>query len=404
MNIKALIKVILQRRFLSGLLLLQLGLTLGLIVNSVILALDTREKLLESTGLPLENLLVVESIPTAAKYENADFYRSIIDEDIMRLSQLDGVTSVAPLNQLPIQNGGWNRNFEDSEAPPDAPLNDPALENVSIYFSTAKAIDTFQLALLEGRKLTAADEVIDEDGEANILISESLAKAVYGEESAIGKLSNAGRIVGVIADMLNVPGRESGRQFFYFAAQPMTLHAFTQHYLLNVDARHMEQVKNKVENVILDVNPERDVLEVYTMADRHREFFADDTGLASLFAMLCVLMLIVTAISSFAHAQFHITKQKKFIGIRRALGAKRSDIMLYVLSENWLVTFVGGLLGIAFVIGFNVLLSEQISVSKPSVGLYFVAFSVIYVSSTLATWWPARQTSKIPPVIATRTV
>lgn len=166
----------------------------------------------------------------------------------------------------------------------------------------------------------------------------------------------------------------------------------------------MAQARAQVADAILAVNPERDIMDVYTLKERHADYFENDTGLASLFAMLCVLMLVVTAISSFAHAQFHIAKQKKLIGIRRALGAKRKDILLYVLSENWLISFVGGVIGVGFVIAFNIMLSAQIEVSKPSIVLYLLAFVVVFFAGTLATWWPARQTSRIPPVIATRTI
>lgn len=405
MNIKALVKALMQRRFLSFLLLVQLGLTLGLIVNSVILALDTRERLLEQTGLDLANILVVETMPTSSKFEDSDFYRSVIDEDLMRLGNLDGVNAVSPQIQLPIQEGGWNSNFQDSEADPDAPPKDRLLRFVSYYSTTADAAKSFGLDIIEGRDLTPADEYAgNEDEKRNILISESLAKMVYGDESAIGKLSNRGRVVGVVKDMLNVPGREPGKQFFLFNVNPLTMHAFTQYYVLNVAPGKMESVRQQVSDVISSVNPERDIREIYTMEQRHAEYFSDDTGLASLFGLLCGLMLLVTAISSFAHAQFHISKQKKLIGIRRALGATRKDILLYVLSENWLMTVVGGLVGIGFVILFNILLSQQIDVSKPSISLYLIAFSVIFASSTIATWWPARQTSRIPPVIATRTV
>lgn len=405
MNIKALIKAMMQRRFLTCLLLLQLGLTLGLIVNSVVLALDTREKLSRPTGLDLENILVVESVPTSSKFEDSAFYRSVIDEDLMRLGQLDGVTAVSPQIQLPLQRGGWNGNFNDSAADPDAPLTDRYLNFVAYYASTADALDSFGLKIVEGRNFTMADEYDGSDQELrNIIISESLAKAVYPDESAVGKLSNRGRIVGVVEDMLNAPGRDADKQYFLFNVNPLTMHAFTQHYVLNVEPGKMEQVRQQVEEVVLSVNPERDVMQVYTLADRHAEFFENDTGLSSLFMMLCILMLTVTAISSFAHAQFHIAKQKKLIGIRRALGAKRKDILLYVLSENWLISLLGGVIGIAFVILFNVLLSSQIEVSKPNVGLFIIAYAIVFVAGTVATWWPATQTSKIPPVIATRTV
>jgi putative ABC transport system permease protein len=78
--------------------------------------------------------------------------------------------------------------------------------------------------------------------------------------------------------------------------------------------------------------------------------------------------------------------------------------MLYVLTENWLVYLVGCALGIAAAIGFNILLSQYIDLSKPDVILCLVAISIMFIASTIATWLPAKRTSAIPPVVATRTV
>lgn len=404
MNIKALLKSLLLRRFSTILLLLQLALTLGLIVNSVILALDTREKLLRPTGLALDNLLVVESRPTSSVFKDNAYYRSIIDQDLLKLGQLDGVKAVSPQVQLPLQNGGWNGNIYDINDSPEAP-REKELDYVASYYSTPDALASFGINIIEGRALTWADEVVDRGAsEYSIVISESLAKVLYPNQSAVGQLTNRGRIVGIVENFVNRPSLPESKQYFYFLVVPIDNSAYTQHYVLNVEPGQMAQVRTKVRDVILGVQPERDIMEVYTMAERHSEYYQQDTGLAGLFTMLCLLMIIVTAISSYAHAQFHISQQKKLIGIRRALGARKKDILLYVLSENWLISLLGTLLGIAFVIGFNMLLSAQISISKPSVLLYLVATSLVFVAGTIATWVPAYQTSRIPPVIATRTV
>ena len=115
-------------------------------------------------------------------------------------------------------------------------------------------------------------------------------------------------------------------------------------------------------------------------------------------------MIVVTVVSSFAHAHFHVTQQRKFIGIRRALGARKKDIMLYVFSENWLLNFGASLLGIATMIGLNVALSQVITIDKPDVLLYALAVTIVFAAGTLATWLPAYKTTKISPVIATRTL
>lgn len=403
MNIKALLKSLLLRRFTSSLLVLQLALTLGLIVNSVVLALDAREKLLQPTGLPLEKLLVLESWPTSGAYKDNDYYRSILDEDLLKLSQLDGVNAVSPQIQVPIQNGGWNMNMEDIDTPPDAAL-ERLLNFVAVYYSTPDVFDTFELELVDGRKLTWDDENAGETGsERNIVISESLANTLY-PDGAVGRITNRGRVVGVVKDFINNPFLDPKKQFFFFAIGPVTNSSFTQYYVLNVDPAKMDAVRHAAKDTILGVQAERDISSVYTFEEHHTEFFEQDTGLAGLFAMLCVLMLVISAISSFAHAQFHITRQKKLIGIRRALGAKKRDVLLYVLSENWLVTLLGAVIGMGFIVGFNMLLGEQIDISQPSIALVSLSMLIVFASGTIATWFPAWRTSKIPPVIATRTV
>jgi putative ABC transport system permease protein len=140
------------------------------------------------------------------------------------------------------------------------------------------------------------------------------------------------------------------------------------------------------------------------MTQRLQQFYSQDSGLASLFAMLSLLMILVTVVSSFAHAHFHVTQQRKFIGIRRALGARKKDIMLYVFSENWILNIGASLLGIATMIGLNIALSQVITIEKPSVLLYLLAVLVIFMAGSLATWFPAYKTTKISPVIATKTL
>ena len=116
-------------------------------------------------------------------------------------------------------------------------------------------------------------------------------------------------------------------------------------------------------------------------------------------------MIMVTIISNFAHAHFHMSQQRKYIGIRRALGATKKDIILYVFSENWLMSLFACILGIASTIIINILLSQVITIDKPDILLYFIA-SKYYICIRYAstTWLPAYKTTKISPVVATHTL
>ena len=140
----------------------------------------------------------------------------------------------------------------------------------------------------------------------------------------------------------------------------------------------MDNVRSKVSDTILAVQPERDIFGIFTMTEHLKQFYRDDQGLADLFMLLCGLMLFVTAISSYAYSQFHISRQKKYIGIRRALGARKKDILLYVLTENWLVYGIGCLLGILVAFGFNIMLSQHVALSKPDTLLFLFAIGIVF--------------------------
>lgn len=404
MNIKALFKSLILRKFATGLLVLQLTLTLSLIVNSGILALDARDKLIQKTGMKQDSLLVVDFYPTAQAFADRSFYLNVIKQDIEAIKKLPGVVNAAPANQTPVQYGGWGSNIHAANKPEQEQL-DMGLRYASQFYGTEELVDTLGVKLLEGRLLTAQDSLegnINDD--RNIVITASLAKAMFGEQSAVGQQTVRGHVVGVIEDFKVFINQPIDKQYVFFSNYTVTMSNSVNHYFIQVEDGMMKQVQQQIKDIMLANHPERDVRSVSTFASHMALMYGQDIGLAKLFGVLCLLMIFVTAISSFAYAQFHITKQKKFIGIRRALGATRNDVLLYVFSENWLLTALGMVLGLIGVYAINMLLAQSIAISKPQLGIYLLACLVTFVSGTIATWLPAWQTSRIPPVIATKTV
>lgn len=412
MNIKALLKALRLRKFATTLLILQLSLTIGLMVNTVILTTSTIEKLNKPLGFDVEQLITVDLMPTSGAYRDTDYYQSITRQDIAKISAIDGVISAAHYNQLPIQRGGWNGNMQAADFPEDAVL--PAeLRYVPQFYSSKIGLENLGVEIIEGRSLTDADDITkdfyslqDRDQiEQNIIITQSLAKAIFPNKSALGELTNNGRVIGIARDFSISPSRKGiDKSFGLFGNFMFSQSDYEQHYVVRVEPGKLAQVQAKLSDTILSVQAERDIIRVQSMAERLKNFYSQDAGLASLFGMLSLLMIVVTVVSSFAHAHFHVTQQRKFIGIRRALGARKKDIMVYVFSENWILTIGASLLGIATMIGLNIALSQVITIEKPTALLYALAVSVVFIAGSLATWLPAYKTTKVSPVIATKTL
>ncbi|NRA85661.1 MAG: ABC transporter permease, partial [Gammaproteobacteria bacterium] len=226
MNIKALLKALKLRKFATALLLLQLSLTLGLMVNTVLMTVDAKQKLASPVGFNVDNLIAVSLLPTSGQFRDTDYYISIAKQDMQRLNELEGVVSVSNYNQLPIQRGGMNGNLQDVNFPADQILARD-LNYVPFFLSGANGVSNLGVEIVEGRALTADDDITqayyskNKDGkdiEWNVVITQSLAKAVYPDSSALGQLTNMGRIVGIAKDFAINPSKTGrGRHFGLFA-------------------------------------------------------------------------------------------------------------------------------------------------------------------------------------------
>jgi putative ABC transport system permease protein len=116
------------------------------------------------------------------------------------------------------------------------------------------------------------------------------------------------------------------------------------------------------------------------------------------------LVIGVTCLGIFALATFNVSTRTKQIGTRRAVGARRRDIVRYFLVENALVTGGGVVVGCALALAVGYWLSVQYAL--PRLNLYYLVGGVLALwgIGQLAAWQPARRAAAVPPSVATRTV
>jgi putative ABC transport system permease protein len=117
-----------------------------------------------------------------------------------------------------------------------------------------------------------------------------------------------------------------------------------------------------------------------------------------------VLLVLVTSLGIVGLTSFSVAERTRQIGTRRALGARRTDILAHFLLENWLITTMGLSLGVALAYGLNIGLLSAVSGAKLSGALVVSGVFVLWLAGLLATLAPALRAARISPAIATRNV
>ncbi|MNV18199.1 Macrolide export ATP-binding/permease protein MacB [compost metagenome] len=83
------------------------------------------------------------------------------------------------------------------------------------------------------------------------------------------------------------------------------------------------------------------------------DYFRHDQIMAIMFLSPGLALLVVTATGVYGLASFWVRKRYRQIGIRRALGVRKSDILRYFLVENLILTATESVVGTALAIGLN---------------------------------------------------
>jgi putative ABC transport system permease protein len=126
--------------------------------------------------------------------------------------------------------------------------------------------------------------------------------------------------------------------------------------------------------------------------------------MAGLLGGVIVALLLVTALGIVGLASFWVAQRRKQIGVRRALGATRGDILRYFQTENFLIVTFGIVLGAILAYGINLLLMSHYEL--PRLPFFYLPIGAIALwgLGQLAVLGPALRAAAVPPVVATRTV
>ena len=272
-------------------------------------------------------------------------------------------------------------------------------------------VDMGQADMKAGRFFT------DNEGEHKLAVAvlgEDIYKALFGQENAIDKLINVGgqelRIIGVMnRPATSIPGQDDNRVLVPY---------FTMRKLFPTAQEHLLMVAAKEGRLAAAM----DELRVVLRQERHVPFNKPDNffistadqlvdqfrSLTSVIALVMVVLssigLLVGGIGVMNIMLVSVTERTREIGVRKAIGARRSDIIFQFLSEAVVLTGLGGMAGM--LVGWSVSRLARFALPTLPTAVPFWAVGLgIAVSVGIGLFfgiWPASKAARLDPVEALR--
>jgi putative ABC transport system permease protein len=180
--------------------------------------------------------------------------------------------------------------------------------------------------------------------------------------------------------------------------------SFGMLYVIRCAPQDREQVLNSAVAKLKALDPNRIVLDKSTYDELRHHYFRNDRAMAGILAGVCLALLIVTALGIVGLASFWVAQRNRSIGVRRALGATRGNILHYFQTENFLLTSMGIVLGMVLAYGINLFLIVHYELPRMP-AIYLPAGAILlWAIGQAAVLGPAMRAAAVPPVVATRSV
>jgi|SRR5579862_2238648 len=404
LNVRPILSALLRNRTGAVLVALQVAIALAVLVNALYIVVQRAEKMRRPTGIDVDNIAVVSSSGFTERFQNVP----AMQEDLAYLRSLPGVVAASVTNATPLGSGGNN---EPLVTRPEAQRTN----NYNQLEVDEQGLKTLGVQLVAGRDFRH-DEIgpplTKQDASRFvpvIIVSRALAEHLFPHQDPLGKrvydpLNQTATIIGVVDPVMgNFPLNDHPDWVYFVPRLPFGFGGGIV-YLVRTQPGQREALMRVIEQHLAKSNPER-VIDWVRPLNYFRDLsYLGDRAMEIYLTTVTLLLIGITCLGIFALATFNVSTRTKQIGTRRAVGARRRDIVRYFLVENGLITSAGVLVGCALALAAGYWLSVQYAL--PRLNLYYLIGGVLllWAVGQAAAWQPARRAAAVSPSVATRTV
>jgi predicted permease len=238
-----------------------------------------------------------------------------------------------------------------------------------------------------------------------VIVNESLAGRAFPGQNPIGHRLGPATIIGVVKDSRYNGARDQPRPVMY---HPLFQHGAEQEYrwgFVSFELRYRtgSGLLDEVRREVASVDRNLPIFRARTLRAQAEQSLLKERLLAMLSSFFGALAVLLVCLGLYGLMAYAIARRTSEIGIRLALGARRSNILWLVLRETLCLTLAGIALGVPLALAaaqyaksllFGIDTSDPLTIA--------VSIAVMIGVAALAGYLPARRALRVDPMVALR--
>ena len=401
MEIRPILSALLRNRAGATLVALQIAITLAIVVNAVYLTQQRVSKISRVSGLDEQNIFSF----SAQGFEKGFDFQAMVRDDMALLRQMPGIVDATPVNNIPLSGGGSSTGYYSlpDKKGENSPANyfrvdDHGVNTLGVKLSAGKTFDATMVDLQD-------NEVQGQPPFA--IVSRAFGEAMFpGEKILVGKdiYDDQGKPLRIIGVIEHMHGSWVGWDKLDRIVLIPRITGPNTRYLVRTEPGLIDRMMTEVDSALRKRDPNRVIGKMRKLSNHKRRSYSGDMLMAITLTTVTGLVLVFSALGIFGLATFNVNNRTRQIGTRRAVGARRIDIVRYFMTENWLVTTLGVVVGCILALAAGYWLSTQYQM--PRLDLYYLVGGVLglWAVGQLAAWQPSLRAAKVSPAMATRNI
>ena len=383
----------------KSLIIIQIAFSLVLLVGAVLFAHSLINLDNVDTGFNRQNTLVLNLDPSSIGYmDNEPRLTALYQQIEQRVAAVHSVTS-ASFASFTFGQGSWNGGVFIPGGDTTGAVNIKHNVIGSDYF---KAMD---ISLIAGRNFGSQDTATSQ---LVAVVSERFAKTYFPNSNPIGRDYSIGdpngpwkmQIIGIARDVkfqnLDEPAQTLDYVFYPQRHQ----------YLSNLVVRYTGDstaASAAIQNTIHSIDPNLPITSVTTLDEQVSGSIARQRLVAQLSTFFGLLAVFLSCIGIYGLMSYMVSRRTNEIGVRMALGARRSSVSWLVMREILLLVGIGVGIGVPVTLAGSRLISNMLfGVPATDSTSLIVSVAMLLAVGLLAGYLPARRASQVDPMLALR--